>query len=448
MAAKTFLLNVLVLIIVLVGFSTAAAKERVLSLSDALLYALKDNPGIRAEGEGLLAQKEQVGIAGSFLLPKLNFEERFMRTNNPTYVFMAKLNEERFTADDFAIGSLNHPDAVSDFQTSVSFEQPLFAPKASIGVRMAKKEFEAKGDEFDRRKEEVAFRVFETYLGVQTARSYVDAAEKGVEDAREHLRIANARFDSELGLYSDTLRAKVALATAQERLVAAKKNLAVAKRALGLMMGLTEPVDVMEERPALKVEGLDYYSDMALKRKDLLSLEARYHNAENMLKMANAGYLPVVGVGGSYQLNDHSKPFGTEGDSWQVAAFLRWQLFDGTKREHERRQAMHRIAETEEYLRGFRNELSFRVYEAYLGVEEAQKGLDLARAALKAAQEGTRLVRVRYENALSPMVDLLDAQASLDAARADSVQREGAYMTSIANLAFQSGTILKELGVK
>jgi outer membrane protein len=81
-------------------------------------------------------------------------------------------------------------------------------------------------------------------------------------------------------------------------------------------------------------------------------------------------------------------------------------------------------------------------------VEESRKGLDLARAALESAEEGRRLVRVRYENALSPMVDLLDAQASLDAARADVIGRESAYMTAIANLAFQSGTILKELGVE
>jgi outer membrane protein len=448
MTAKMFLVNTMAFIIVLASLSTAAAQEKVLSLSEALAWAMKDNPALRAAGDGLLAQKEEMGIARSFLLPKLSFEERFMRTNNPTYVFMSKLNEERFTAQDFAIGSLNNPSAVNDFQTSFSFEQAVFAPKAFIGVKMAKKEFEAQGDEFDRKKEEVAFRVFETYLGVQTAKSYVNAAEKGVEDAEEHLRIARARFDSELGLYSDTLRAKVALSTAEERLVSARKNLAVGKRALGLMLGLTEPVDTAEERSSLETKTLEYYSGMAMQRKDLLTLEARYQNAKNMLKMANAGYLPNVGVGGTYQLNDHSKPFGTEGDSWQIAAFLRWDLFDGAKREHERRRAIHRISEAEEYVKGFRKELSFKVYDAYLGVEESRKSLDLARASLNSAEEGTRLVRKRYENSLSPMVDLLDAQAALDAARADVIGREGDCMTAIANVAFQSGTILKELGVE
>ncbi len=448
MTGNTFLIKMLTVIFVLSTLSTALAQERVLSLREALEYSMGGNPELRAGAENLLAQKEDIGIARSFLLPKLNFEERFMRTNNPVYVFMSKLNEERFTMQDFAIDSLNHPQAVNDFQTALSFEQAVFAPKANIGIDMARKEFAAKGDELGRKKEDVAFRVFKAYLGVQTAKSYVRAAEKGVDDAREHARIADARFRSNLGLLADTLRAKVALSSAEERLVSAKKNLDVAKRALGLALGLSESIDVAAERPAFQVRPIEYYYESSLSRKDLKSLETKRDNARNMLRMANAGYLPVVGVGGTYQLNDHNRPFGSEGDSWQVGAFLRWELFDGAKREHERQKAKHKIAESDEYLNGFKKELSFNVFEAYLGVEASKKGVDLANAAVESAEEGRRLVRLRYENSLSPMVDLLDAQASLDASRADAIEKESAYLTAIANLDFQSGTILKDLGVE
>jgi len=166
-----------------------------------------------------------------------------------------------------------------------------------------------------------------------------------------------------------------------------------------------------------------------------------------MLKMADAGYLPVVGLGGSYQLNDHERPFGSEGDSWQITAFLRWEILDGFKREHERRQAKHRIAETGEYLEGLKKEIYLGVYDSYLGVEEAEKSLSLARTALAAANEGERLVRVRYENSLSTIVDLLDVQTNLDSARAAVVEKEAAYLTSVAELFYQSGTILQDFGI-
>lgn len=247
--------------------NTAAYAEQQLSLRDALLQALKDNPGIRARDRGLQADKMDVSIARSFLLPKITFEERFMRTNNPTYAFMARLNQERFAAEDFAIQSLNDPAPVSDFQTSISFEQALFAPKAYIGREMAEKEYEAKREDVSRRKEEVAFTVFRTYLDAQTARSYVAVAEKGVEDAREHLRIAGSRYANGLGLYSDELRAEVAVRTAEERKVAAEKNLMVAKRALGLLLGIEEDVDVDGQRPSLVPNDLSYYSAAARSRK-------------------------------------------------------------------------------------------------------------------------------------------------------------------------------------
>ncbi len=447
MHERLMMIRAAALLLILLCASAAAAQERVLSLREALISAETGNPELRAFERAVLGQKEDVGIARSFLLPKLFFEERFMRTNNPTYAFMAKLNQARFEQSDFAIPSLDHPPAVNDFQTGLFFEQPLFAPGAYIAVDMAMKEAAAKGEEFVRKKEDVAFRVLKYYLGVQTAKEFVGASEKAVDDAKAHLRIAESRFNAGLGLYSDKLRAEVAVLSAEEKLVSARKNLEVAKRALGLTLGLSESIDVTPERPSFDVKDREYYDRSALSRKDLKSLEARYKNAENSLKLANAGYLPTMGVGGSYQVNSHRSPFGDEGDSWQLTAFLRWQIFDGTKREHERHKAQHAIAETAEHIDGLKKQISFLVYDSYLGVDEAKKGLELAVASVKSAEEGRRLVLARYENSLSTLVDLLDVQMSLDAARAGAAEREGAYLTAIANLGFQSGTLLQDLGL-
>ncbi len=449
MCRRSLFLSIFILVLAILPAANAFPQERVVSLREAVAQAMTGNPELRANEMALFAHREDIGVARSFLLPKLIFEERYMRTNNPTYAFMAKLNQERFSVEDLAGApdTFNNPATINDFQTSLSFEQALFAPKAYIGLDMAKKEYAAQGDNFERKKEEIALNVFKTFIGIQTAKEFVAVTEKGIEDAREHLRIAEARYKADLGLYSDMLRAQVALSAAEEKNVSARKNLAIAKRALGLMMGLTEGVDVQGERPDLQVRQLEYYNGQALTRKDLKSLETRYRNAENAMKIANAGYLPVVGLGGSYQLNDPDKPFGDEGKSWQLLAFLRWELFDGTKRGHEREKAKHRIAEAGEYLDGLKKQISFSVFDAYLTVEEAKKMLELAEHALKSAEEGRRLVKARYENALSAMVDLLDVQTHLDAARASVIEKEGAYLTAIANLGFQSGTILKDLEI-
>ncbi len=419
-----------------------------MGLSEAIQQALVNNHSLRGGAHGLAAMGEDVGMARSFLLPKLTFEERFMRTNSPVYGFMAKLNEQRFGAQDFDISSLNHPDALNDFQTSFSLEQPLFAPKANIGLAMSRNALAAGRHDFGRKREEVALQVAQAYLMVRTAQSFIEVAEKGQKDAEEHGRIAGQRYENGLGLYSDTLRASTAVTEAEQRLVSAKKNWDVAQRALGMLLGLEQSVAATtEEGLDPPVADLAHYSEAARQRRDVLAMEKRQANASQNVKLAKAGYLPNVGVGASYQLNDHNRPLGAEGESWQVGAFLRWELFNGLGREHERSKALYQEAAAGEYLHAMGKGVSFKVYEAYRGVEEAAKNTELARAALQTAEEGARLVAVRYENGLAPMVDLLDAQLSLDHARAMNVAKKNDYRIAVLSLCYESGTLFQDLGI-
>jgi outer membrane protein TolC len=423
---------------------TEASAERVVGLREAVETAIRDNPAIRAMDNSVLAVREDIGTARGALLPRVTLEERYMRTNNPTFAFSSKLNQERFTQADFALDALNSPEAIGDFQTSVSIEQPVFLKEAYVRLDMAKKEAGALGLDLRRKKEAVALEVTRAYLGVQTAKEFLKAAERGLEDAHEHKRISEARFRGGLGLYSDTLRTDAFLKEAEERLIRARKNLQVAKRALGLLLGLEESLDVTDEGPEAMTLPVEEHNAMALRRSDIKALEKRLESAEGAVRLAKAGYLPAVGIGGTYQWNDHSTPLGGEGQSYQVMAFLRWTVFDGTRREHEKAKARYKAMEVSELLEGMRKEVLFRVYEAYLGVEEAGKALELACARERAAEEGRRLVRARYENSLSTVVDLLDAQSALDAARADMAGKRNDYLVSVSELRYRSGMILED----
>ncbi len=439
------------LILSLSLFGAAAgtsAEVRSVTLKEAVEAGLRDNPGIRAFRNSVYAEKENIGSATSALLPKITFEERFMRTTNPTFAFSSKLNQERFAQSDFAIQNLNNPAAINDYQTSISVEQPLYVRKANVGLRMAEGEYSASLVDLARKKEDVAFNIVKAYLAVNTAREFVDVAKKGVEDAKEHLRVATLRYDTKLGLYSDVLRASTGLTASEQRLVSAEKDLNVAMRALGLLMGTTDPVSSSEAPEHFVLKEMDYYNNSSLTRSDVRSMEKRYENARNNIDLAKSDYFPVLGVGGSYQVNDHSAPFGTEGDSWTVSAFLRWNIFDGTLRKYETSKANYKAAEAREYLEGLKKSVSFRVYSAYLGAVEAQKNLELAEKALKTAEEGARLVELRYENSLSPMVDLMDAQLTLANARAGYAARKNDSLAAIANLSYESGTIFDDLDIK
>ncbi len=207
--------------------------ETRLTLPEAVQTALESNHELKAQRNSYAAKQADVGIARSFLLPKISFEERYLRTVNPGYAFMTRLNQERIEQSDFAPASLNHPDAVDDFQTAVSIEQPVFVRKANIGLEMSKREAEASEEALQRKKEEIAFKVVQYYLMVGTAGGYVKVAEKALEDAREHHRLAELRYSTGLGLYSDTLRTGTAVAEARQRAGKRRKESQCGKEGAG-----------------------------------------------------------------------------------------------------------------------------------------------------------------------------------------------------------------------
>lgn len=440
------LINVSILLCLLI--QSTIAQEHKISLKDAVQTALENNDGLKALESAVSAQKSEIGISRSFLLPKLNIEEKFVRTDNPTSVFSIKLNQERFSESDFDISTLNNPDPISDFETNFSAEMPILAVQEYLKLKSSKKEYQAKSEEFDRQKEVLAFNVIESYINVQTAKEFVGVAEKALQDAKEQLRIADKRYKSGLGLFSDTLRATTAVTESEQQLISTKKNLKVAKRILGLLLGLSESVDTDTKQAEIPLHDMDFYNKNSHARKDIKSLELKHESAKTNVKAAESGYIPKIGVRGTYQLNDNDTPFGTQGSSWFVAGIVRWELFNGARREYERAKAKHQAAEIGQTISGLKKTVSLRVYESQLAVDEAKKNIELAESSLKTAKEGARLVQKRYENSLSPFFDLLNAQVNLDRARANLVAKKNEYQVSVAKLGFESGTILQDIGVE
>jgi outer membrane protein len=427
--------------------SDTSKTQTITTLQEAIDIGLANNHQLKAMSHSVAASKEEIGVAGSYRLPKISLEERAMRTTNPTYGFMAKLNQERFAAQDFDVNTLNDPPPTTDFQTAVSAEMPLFVPQVALGHDMARVEAQARSLELARKKEKTVLLISKAYLMTITAKKYEAVAVKAREDAIEHRRLAQLRYDNDLGLYSDVLQATTAVTKAEQQLITAKNNAEIARRSLGLVLGLSGAADVLAGPRELEVKDLAYYLESAKERADVKAMQERRRNADNNLKLAKSHLLPNLGLGASYQLNDASSPFSPQGESWQIAASLKWDLFDGMKRRHETNKAAFQVAEAETYLDGLRNAVVFQVNQAFLKAGEAAQNLALAKAALKSAEEGTRLVAVRYENSLTPLVALVDAQTTLDQARVDVVAQENARLLAVITLAYESGTVLQDLGI-
>jgi len=423
----------------------AAAMEAV-DFHQAVARALRANPAVAAAGYDYAAAQQDVETARGHYLPDLGFGLRFLRTDIPAEAFALTLNQGKLQASDFQdVNNFNNPPPRNDFITTFTLEQPLFVPRVYLGHRMARTEAEAKGLDLSRTKEETVYRVLAAYLEVVTAKAHASVAERGLSDAREHQRLAEVSEGAGTGLSSDVLRAKVSVAAAEGGKVTAESRLELARRALSLAMGEKDvpPVDVTGPPPAFPDPGtLEEHQAAVAKRADLRAVSMRVANAGNGEDLRKSEYLPNLGLIGAYQLDAEKSPFEVDNRSWKVGVGLTWNVFDGLRRESGVSRAASERRKAEEQYRGEKDQAAYQVVQAYLGIREAQRRSEIARAAVEAAAEGVRLVRNRYENRIGRMIDVLDAQTALDRARAEAVKAENDIGQSRARLMFATGTLL------
>ena len=259
------------------------------------------------------------------------------------------------------------------------------------------------------------------------------------EDAVEHLRLASVAEAAGTGLASDRLRAEVALAEARRMRLTVENDLEIARRGLGLAVGREEALAPADAAPVIAPPDLETLIAGAGRRADLRALEARVSNAHLGAKLAGAARLPEVGLTGSLQANDPDTPFGTSGTSYMVGLGVTWRIFDGFRTKNAEAQAEAGARQAEGFFAAMTKEARFRVREAWLRLQEAQAGIGIAEGALAAAEEGVRLVRVRYENGLAPMVTLLDAQSALNRARSDAARAHAGAAMALGELLFRAG---------
>lgn len=442
---KVHVLRTLILLAVFMLVSVQAMAGEALGLREAVNLALEKNSMLLAAGSEQSAAESGVKASRSRYLPRLYFEERVAVTNSGTRAFMMRLDEGRFSLG----GDLNHPPTTSDMQTTLSMEQPLFDRSIGSGIQAAREEMNARAHSFEWKRQEVAFQVYAAYLAVQKARSQLAVSAEAVSAAREHLRLARVRTAAGVGLKFDELRIGTFLSDMEQQRITAENDLRIARLRLGLVTGLPagSAPDVSEQiRPAELYIGADDLAREAVSgRRDLQELAAEVAKAEAGVAAVRGSYWPTVYANASYQMNDRDIPLGRDNDSWLVAANLRWEIFDGFRRQGELSRARASRDAAESYLNSKRRDVALDVSESLLRRNETASRLEVGKNAMKDAEEMVRLVNKRFENALATSVELLDAQTALNRTRNQLVENEAAHALATAQVYRTAGLFLKEM---
>ncbi len=435
--------------VLLISVAAAGAETLKLSVKDAVSLALENNNQIKAARFASQAASQGIQSANSHYLPAVAFEETLVASNSPTNTFMMKLNEGRFTNDDFLISNLNNPSAAHDFKTALSIQQPLFVPSLSPMKELAVKDAQKTELQLEAARQGIAFQVFHTYLEVQKAVARLGAADKAVADARENMRLAKVRTSSGVGLRSDELRSRTHLSMVEQQLISAQNNLTLSKMKLGMLIGFPEesPYEVSGLLESITVPAMSdqIISEALLNRVEIKQSHTDLEKSDAALKLARSEYLPTVGAFASYQLNAKDAPFTSDNEAWTAGVSLKWNIFDGFRTNSERQRALSGQSAAREMLESATKDIKYQLKESYVRRDEAGKHLEVARNAVQDAEETVRLLTRRYENSLATLVELLDAQTALNQARANLVDTEAGYALAGGQVYYMTGTFVKEI---
>ncbi len=390
--------------------------QRRLSLEEALRIGLERNPtlaAVRAEAEAAGAGER---VARSARWPRLLADAGWRRTDNQVLAFGDKLTAAEFTAADFALDSLNHPDPIDHASAGLGLEAPLFTSgRIRNGIAVAREEAGAARARGRATASDLVTRITEAYYGVSLARGAVGVAEAALSGAQGHERAAAARTEAGAALKSDLLRARVRRLDRERDLERRRADLDVALARLRTLLGL-HPGETVEpsatlEAPVDPLGDLDAWLDRASGgRPEIDAARRSAAAAEAAVRSARAALGPELAGTARYERNASGLDAGE--DSFLVGVSLRWAAFD-RGRAARIEAARARSAAAAAWRRAAEDGARLEVEEAYRDVAVADRNLAAAREAAAAAGEARRISAERYAGGLLPLTDLLDVETAL-----------------------------------
>jgi outer membrane protein len=309
---------------------------------------------------------------------------------------------------------------------------------------------------FNRRHQEIIFRVQRTFYALTGLRGKIAVAQSSVDSARAVRESAEDRLKNGLATLPEVTLAR------QQEVQAAFELENVLSRERDAQVALAESIGVPPTTviqvtdfsalppPAALEASVDGVIDRALDtRPDLIARVAALRAKEAEVRRARAGNWPTLALVGDVstilgqaRVTGGNKPtgwFSAAEPNYGVGLALEWPIFEGgaTRRRVELAEAERRAAQQE--VIAARDRAISEVWTAYTDVRLAVRRLDVADALVNTSQKSYEAMLESYRLGLGTLVELLAARRELSNARFVALETKLQLLEASAALAFNTG---------
>jgi outer membrane protein TolC len=368
------------------------------TFEQAIAMAVEHNPSVAQAAQGILKAQALLNQASALIKPNVvgGVTATFLNTGQ-------------------SIGGVTTT-AQNQVAGEITVTAPLIAPvQWALRVQASDSKRVAELSAADVRKQ-VAVSTAQACLAIIALRQVLDADLRARDVAKAHYEDAKERLVAGSGSKLNELRAQQSMSADRALVEASQTNLYRAQEALGVLLAVDGPADLVDE-PALDVPpSIDAAAGALVStRTDLRLLSGREQAAARVLSDSWKDWLPSVGGLFTPQVVAPQTLFQPR-FSWRAEIVATVPLFDFGYRSSQKAQRQVDLDTAKIAEDAAARQARSDVRTARDGLEAAERALGFAREAATEARQVVEIVLVSFRVGASTNIEVIDAQrVALDA---------------------------------
>jgi multidrug efflux pump subunit AcrB/outer membrane protein TolC len=418
--------------------AVAEPVKHVLTLSQAVEMALKENSALKIGRAKVTEAEEKIVSARSQYFPQL--------TSNTKY--MALSDEQLITVPAGSLGNLGgtpFPDSdmeISQSDSTIFYSETTLAQPISQLFKIHEANQIALADrgiaeaELTKSENETVYRVHQLYYTLLIAFKEKVAAEASLAAAEENMRDSEKAVKSGVSLDVALTAARANLLQSKQALLAAENSISDVTAELNDALGLSSDtvLEVTEQglpeiTEPLKGEAHEQARD---KNGELLAARETLEKSRHAVQAAKDEYIPDVTLfakhgyqDGAAFLENNVGVFGLE---------LSWNIFDWGKRKGEIGQRNAQQLQAQENLARIDKRIGIEIDKVFRKLKRSAQMVDVAREALSLHKENARLDGNRFRAGTVNAAKHAETIAALKKAEMEELQASLYYRLALTEL--------------
>ncbi len=417
-----------------------------LDLETALRIAHDNNPTIKIADIEIqrvdYAKKEAIGA----LLPSLNAVGQYTDNVMKQVMFMP----ESFSA---LMGGQKYMEMgyKNSYNGVLSTQIPIVNFTLWQNIKNKQNDIDIIIEKSRASKIEMTKQVKDAYYGVLLSKSSLKVLEQSHKNALETLKNIENSYKQGVVSEYDFIRAQVNVNNLNPILINAKNGVELAIMQLRMILSIPaeQNIETQETLESFN-NNISLFSQIdketaLIQNSDLKILDYNITGLENQLKLINTQHLPMLSASGNYIYQTQSEDFNFKEYNWVSSSSIGLQLtvplFSGMQKVNQAKQVKMAIKGLQLQREYAKDGINLQIQAAINQMKAAKEQLNVNKDAIKQAERGYEIAKVRYQVGSGTILELNDSELSLTQSSLNYQQSLYNFLSAQANVEKIMGNI-------